>query len=111
MPKTIDLKELQFRIQQFREEDNDEEDPSKDVKKYLPMVTHRKPKKDGIRRAKEHHQNTKQVKYFYRNNLLKQLHNVILRKPKPKKNTRNQMAVDSNPDDSNSYEGPVLRPR
>lgn len=106
MPKTIDLKELQDQIQQFRNDKNPEV-----VQKYLPMITHRKPKKDGIRRAKEHHQNTKQVKYFYRNNLLKQLHNVILRKPKPKKNTRNQMAVDSNPDDSNSYEGPVLRPR
>ena len=98
MPKTIDLKKLQDQIQQFRKNVNN---PA-DVQKYLPMVTHRKPKKDGIRRAKEHHQNTKQVKYFYRNNLLKQLHNVILRKPKPKKNTRNQMAVDSNPDDSNS---------
>ena len=97
MPKTIDRTILQDQIQQFRK-DNDKNPEV--VQKYLPMITHRKPKKDGIRRKKERHQNTKQVKYFYRNNLLKQLHNVILRKPN--KNARNDPAVDSNPNPNGS---------
>lgn len=79
-PTTISIKQLQNEIEQFRDRLRKANETEK-LDKFLPIITHRKPKKDKIRRKKEHHQNTKQVKYFYRNNLLKQLHNVILRKP------------------------------
>lgn len=79
-PTKINIKQLQKEIEKFRKRLIEAKETEK-LNKCLPMITHRKPKKDKIRRKKEHHQNTKQVKYFYRNNLLKQLHNVILRKP------------------------------